>query len=173
MNATGVIKAIVFDWGDTLMRGLPEFQGAMVHWPRVEVVPSVAEALEQLYGRFICCVASNAEDSDAELMGQALARVGIRQYFHYLFTSKELGAAKPEPEFFSEILRRLDVEPEECVMVGNDYVTDIVPAKAVGMRTILFLEIPVAGVVPSADVIINSMRHLPAAVADVDGWRIA
>lgn len=54
------VKAVVFDWGDTLMRAF-EF-----YWPRVALVPGVAEALEQLAGQVTLCVASNAGDSDAE-----------------------------------------------------------------------------------------------------------
>lgn len=69
-------------------------------------------------------------------MGQALARVDLRQYFHHLFTSKDLGAAKPSPEFFRAILAAIGAEPEECIMIGNDYAKDIASAKAVGLRTI-------------------------------------
>jgi len=167
------VRAIVFDWGDTIMRDFPEFQGPMAHWPRVEVIPGLPEALEQIrlhfLGRLMCCVASNAGDSDAELMGLALARVGIRQYFHRLFTSCELGATKPDPAFFREVLRRLAVRPRECIMVGNDYVKDIAPAKSVGMRTIWFSEAPVTDPAPYADAVLNSMGDLVATMMKVGG----
>ena len=159
------IKAVVFDWGDTIMRDFPEFKGPMAFWPRVELVPGAREALEQLHQRFVCCVASNAGDSDAELMGRALERSGIRQYFQALYTSRELGFTKPEPVFFQEILNRLGVEPSACVMVGNDYDKDIIPAKAVGMRTIWFSPSdPVSESMPGADAVIHEMRDLAAAV---------
>jgi HAD superfamily hydrolase (TIGR01509 family) len=164
MNTLESIKAIVFDWGDTLMRDFPEYQGAMVHWPRVEVIPGVSEALSQLHERITCCVASNAGDSDAELMGLALARVGIRQYFHHLVTSRELGATKPDPAFFREVLQRLGIEPQACIMIGNDYLKDIAPAKSVGLHTIWFSEAPVAEPAPCADAVIHSMKDLVAAV---------
>lgn len=157
------IKAIVFDWGDTLMRDF-EFQGPMVHWPRVEVIPGIPETLPQIYRQMTCCVASNAGDSDAELMGLALARVGIRQYFHHLFTSRELGATKPDPAFFREILQRLEVEPQECIMIGNDYLKDIAPARSVGLRTVWFSEDPVTDPAPCADAVINSMGDLVATI---------
>ncbi len=160
-------RAIVFDWGDTIMRDFPDFQGPMVDWPRVEVIPALPEALPQLHGRLVCCVASNAGDSDAELMGLALARVGIRQYFDHLFTSRELGAAKPDPAFFREILGRIEVEPGECIAVGNDYLKDVVPARSVGMRTIWFSEAPVTTPVPGADAILNSMEDLVATIIKV------
>jgi FMN phosphatase YigB (HAD superfamily) len=157
------LQAVIFDWGDTLMRDLPEFQGAMVHWPRVELIPGVVEALGSIHGRLACCVASNAGDSDAELMGLALERVGIRHFFDHLWTSRELGATKPNPAFYRAILRELDLEPEACIMVGNDYEKDIAPAKAMGMWTI-WLGRSVIENLPAADAIIHTMEDLYAAI---------
>lgn len=67
-----------------------------------------------------------------------LERFGIRKYFKYLFTSNELGYAKPSIEFFNAIIHRLDAEVSDCIMVGNDYFKDIVPVKQIGMSAILF-----------------------------------
>ena len=157
------IRAIIFDWGDTLMRDFP-YDGAMVDWPRVEAIPGAKQALKCLYQRFVCAVASNAGLSDGELMAQALDRVGMRRFFRHFFTSKELGREKPAPEFFREILRRMDVHPQECIMVGNSYEKDIAPAKAVGMRTVWLSEDGAEGDHPCADVIIRSMDELEAAL---------
>lgn len=66
------IKAIIFDWGDTLMRDYKEYSGAMVNWPYVEIISGVKEALDKLNEKYICCVASNEGDSDVELMSKAL-----------------------------------------------------------------------------------------------------
>ena len=38
-------SCILFDWGDTLMRVFPEFEGPMFTWPRVEVVSGIKETL--------------------------------------------------------------------------------------------------------------------------------
>ena len=119
------IQAVIFYWGDTLMRDLNQYRGAMMQWPRVERIRGVEGALASLKGRVVLCVASNAGDSDASLMGRALERVGIRHFFDHLWTSRELGAAKPSPDFFRAVLRKLDLEPVSCVMVGNDYEKDI------------------------------------------------
>jgi putative hydrolase of the HAD superfamily len=154
------IQAIVFDWGDTLMRDFSQFEGAMVDWPRVQQMPGVLETLESLTGLAVLCVASNAGDSDAELMGRALERAGIRRFFDHLWTSRELGAAKPAPAFFQAILRELELEAEACVMVGNEYEKDIVPAKTSGMRSVWLAPSP-APEAPDADAIIHCMEELP------------
>jgi FMN phosphatase YigB (HAD superfamily) len=127
------MKTIIFDWGDTLMYDYKEYSGAMANWPHVEIIPGVKEALDILNEKYIFCVASNAGDSNVELMGKALERVDIRKYFKHLFTSNELGYAKPSLQFFNEIVRRLNAEVSDCIMVGNDYFKDIEPAKKVGM----------------------------------------
>ena len=160
------IRAVIFDWGDTLMRDLQQFEGAMVHWPRVERMPGVKETLQSLTGRILLCVASNAGDSDADLMGRALERAGIRHFFDHLWTSRELGATKPSSVFFQAILRELELEPQACVMVGNDYEKDIVPAKAVGMWTVWLAPSP-APEAPDADAIIQSMERLVPALLDL------
>jgi len=155
-----IIKAILFDWGDTVMRDFPAYPGPMAYWPEVEAVAGIETALQQLRKDFICCLASNAVDSDADLVGLALSRVNLRQYFQYLFTSRELKYQKPDPAFYREILRRVNLQPEQCIAVGNNYQKDIVPAKSVGIHTI-WVSTHTCGVpAPYADYSIDSMDKL-------------
>jgi putative hydrolase of the HAD superfamily len=158
------IKAIVFDWGDTLMMDSVQYSGPMVEWPEVNVIPGVKEVLPQICDSFICCVATNAGASDANLVRLAFARVGIEKYFKEFFTSQELGAKKPDKKFFEEILKRLNLKPYEVIMVGNDYDKDIKPAKLVGMRTILYSEIKEINNLQYADFIISKMDELNSTV---------
>jgi HAD superfamily hydrolase (TIGR01509 family) len=161
MNKT---KAIIFDWGDTVMRDFLEYQGTMAYWPKVEAVPGIETALKQLRKDFICCLASNAVDSDAGLMGLALSRVNLREYFQYLFTSRELGFKKPDPAFYREILRTMNLQTEQCIAVGNDYEKDIVPAKSIGMSAVWYSTHPGSIAAPCADNTISSMDELVPAV---------
>lgn len=142
------------------MKDFAEFSGPMVNWPRVEAIDDIEESLAIISSYFITCLASNAGSSDAKLMGLALERVGIRDYFNYLFTSKELGYKKPDPNFYKEITARLGVNPSECIMIGNDYEKDIVPSKMVGMKTILYSETIIEGTKQFADYIIKSMNEI-------------
>lgn len=153
-------KVVIFDWGDTVMRDFAEFPGPMVDWPRVEMIDGVEESLATISSHFTICLASNAGNSNAKLMGLALERVGIRDYFTHLFTSKELGYKKPDPNFFIEIASRLGVNPSECIMIGNDYEKDIVPSKMVGMKTILYNETSIEEPWQLADLIIQSMNEI-------------
>jgi FMN phosphatase YigB (HAD superfamily) len=95
-------------------------------------------------------------------------RGGIRHYFDHLWTSRELGAAKPDPAFFTAILSRLELEPEACLMIGNDYDKDIVPAKAAGLQTI-WLAPGSLDAFPAADLVVHSLHDLIAAIGKVAG----
>jgi HAD superfamily hydrolase (TIGR01450 family) len=46
---------------------------------------------------------------------------------------------KPQEIFFEVLCRRLNVEADECLLIGDNLESDIFGAKAVGMRTILTL----------------------------------
>lgn len=50
--------------------------------------------------------------------------------------SAELGVEKPGPEIFEAALRLAGTTPERAVMVGDRLDRDIMPTKALGMRTI-------------------------------------
>jgi HAD superfamily hydrolase (TIGR01509 family) len=162
------IRAIIFDWGDTLMRDFPQSRGSMAYWEQVEAVPGVKEALEKISKEYICCVASNTGDSNAKLMGVALNRVDIKEYFQHLFTSLELGATKPNLDFFKNIIQKTNLKPNECIMVGNDYEKDIVPAKAVGIHTILFIDESKSVLFSDADFMISSMNELYEVINSLD-----
>jgi len=143
-----MIRAIIFDWGDTLMRDFKTYSGPMTFWERVEVIEGVEPLLKYLHQKYIFCVATNAGDSDTLLMIKALERGNIKKYFKYFFSSKDLGFSKPDPLFFKTIADRMKFLPKECLMIGNDYANDIEGAFSVGMKTIYFNE--------SQDIVINS-----------------
>ncbi len=44
---------------------------------------------------------------------------------------------KPNPEYYRELLDKLGLEPEHCLMVGNDVEEDMLPAKGLGIQTFL------------------------------------
>lgn len=162
------IKTIVFDWGDTLMKDFSEYEGPMADWEYVEIVDGVSKSLHIVSQSYICCVASNAGASNSELLGMALKRVDIQQYFQYLFTSRELGFSKPSLDFFSKIVQTLGFTPQECIMVGNDYNKDIIPAKKIGMQTIFFSQESKDANFDHADYVMSSMENLHDIILEIE-----
>ncbi len=53
---------------------------------------------------------------------------------HAITTYETMHACKPLPAYFLETARRIGVEPDRCMMVGDDHGLDL-PASATGMRT--------------------------------------
>jgi putative hydrolase of the HAD superfamily len=65
---------------------------------------------------------------------------GMRQlgsYLDFCVTSKEVGAEKPASPIFLEALERAGVDPVEALHVGDQYLSDIEGAKAVGITPVL------------------------------------
>lgn len=57
--------------------------------------------------------------------------------FELYTTYENIGCSKPNPNYYLEILRRIDCKPEECLMVGNDVDEDILVAEKLGMTMFL------------------------------------
>ena len=57
--------------------------------------------------------------------------------FSFIYTTYEnIGYCKPSPEYYKEILRRMNISPEDCMMVGNDTDEDMI-AETLGMKVFL------------------------------------
>jgi 4-nitrophenyl phosphatase len=57
----------------------------------------------------------------------------------YAANAQPVFTGKPQPVFFQSLCHRLGVDPAWCVLIGDNIESDILGAKAVGMRTILTL----------------------------------
>jgi putative hydrolase of the HAD superfamily len=158
------LKALIFDWGDTIMRDFPEKPGPMYLWDQVEWIPGAEQALKELHDKFVMVIATNAGQSDTLAMIKALRRVGADKYFRYFFSSKDLKYEKPDVRFFQSIASQISVLPERCAMIGNLYEKDIVGAKQCGMFTVLFDEKQSIGNCTDADKVIFRMEQLPKVV---------
>lgn len=51
-------------------------------------------------------------------------------------SSGELGAEKPDPEFYRRLAARAGAQPHECVSVGDRLDNDVVAARAAGLRAV-------------------------------------
>jgi len=59
--------------------------------------------------------------------------------FELYTTYENIGYCKPNPDYYKEIIARLGVAAEECIMVGNDVEDDMV-AEKLGMKVFLMPE---------------------------------
>lgn len=95
----------------TLLPGVAAFLARTAHLPKV--------------------VVTNGERS--QQLGK-LAATGIAAHFVGVVTPGDCGFPKPHPEIFRAAARLVGVPIEHCVMIGDDPVRDIEPARALGLR---------------------------------------
>lgn len=61
-----------------------------------------------------------------------LIRLGLHNLLHEVFVTP-----KKSKKFYKSVLRKLNLKPQEVVMIGDNLETDIKPAKEAGITTIL------------------------------------
>lgn len=61
------------------------------------------------------------------------------EYFELYTTYENSKYSKPNPKYYMSIAEKLNVKPEECLMVGNDILEDMV-AKEIGMQVFLLTD---------------------------------
>ena len=70
-------------------------------------------------------------------MGPLCKRLGLAPYLDFCINSAEAGAEKPHAPIFLAALDRVSVAPEEAVHVGDQYHSDVVGARGVGIHAVL------------------------------------
>lgn len=75
-------------------------------------------------------------DAPALQVWTRLVQMNLHHIFDVVITFDDTGKRKPEPEPFLKALEKLNLNPEEVIMVGDWAERDIVGAKKVGIKTI-------------------------------------
>ena len=63
---------------------------------------------------------------------------GLSKFFEQIITSDSMGYKKPHPEAFGLALKRVGVEAQDVIMIGDNLEADIIGAKAGGLGQIFF-----------------------------------
>jgi len=66
-----------------------------------------------------------------------LARTGLADAFDVVCISERIGFQKPDVRAFHALAAQLDVDPADCLFVGDDPERDVTGARAAGMRAVL------------------------------------
>lgn len=85
--------------------------------------------------------------------------IGMQDIFELEIRSFEVGLAKPNPEMFCKVEKRLGLEPTEILMVGDSCRDDIAGAKIRGWKAVQILRDESAPCL-IADHVINSLINL-------------
>jgi putative hydrolase of the HAD superfamily len=102
------------------------------HWRPVE---GAVDLLASLHGRVRTGVVTNNVAAEQR---QKIAACGFGPLLDAVLISEEAGVTKPDPRIFGMALDALGRPAEETVMIGDAWDTDIVGARAAGIRPIWF-----------------------------------
>ncbi|MFH1502856.1 MAG: HAD-IA family hydrolase [Candidatus Eisenbacteria bacterium] len=111
-------------------------------------------------GMVVGCVSNS--DGRVE---ERLEAMGIRDHFEFVIDSHIVGVSKPNPHIFELALEAGGLAAEETAYVGDYYAVDVVGARGVGMRPVLFDPVGAYG-----DVDCDVMTAFPDIVELVDRW---
>lgn len=102
--------------------------------------PQAAEAVKKLKeAGFRVALATNPI-FPAIATEKRIAWAGLKpEDFEFITTYENSRYCKPNPNYYQDLLRQLDVSAEDCWMVGNDVGDDMV-AKKIGMRVFLLTD---------------------------------
>jgi HAD superfamily hydrolase (TIGR01509 family) len=93
--------------------------------------------------------------------------IGLGGYFEAIVFAQDHRVAKPDPAIFAIAERQLGVGPDECVLVGDHPLNDVVGAKQSGWRAVWIdrdgdgVYPPPAGTAFGPDACITSLNQLP------------
>lgn len=120
--------------------------------------PEAIEVTEQLSKKYKLGIMAN----QPEQTRRRLEEYGLLHHFHHTGMSGSYGFHKPDPRLFKEIFKEIGANPERSVMIDDNIERGLVPAKALGMKTIWYKrESGGSETHPAADMIIESLTELP------------
>ena len=93
------------------------------------------EILEHLFVHYKLHIITNGFN---EVQYKKIENSGLNKYFDQIITSEEVGVKKPNPLIFNYALEKVNAQPNESVMIGDNWEADIMGAKNVGFDVIFF-----------------------------------
>lgn len=90
----------------------------------IELLDGVEETLKALQGKYKLIVATKGDLKDQQ---RKLHDSGLGPYFHHI----EVMADKQEVNY-EKLLKRLEIEPKEFLMIGNSLKSDVLPVLGIG-----------------------------------------
>lgn len=94
------------------------------------LVEGALDLLEHVNGRYHLHIITNGF---REVQGIKLKSSGIAHYFRSVVHSEEAGIRKPHKGIFEFAFRGAGADPRESLMIGDDWVADILGARDAGM----------------------------------------
>lgn len=96
--------------------------------------PETTKVLEELGKDYKLVLMSN---TDCFSLNSVLEKHDLKKYFKKIFLSFETGMLKTDPEMFEIAMKKLRAKKEESLMVGDSIESDVMAARAAGIKAVL------------------------------------
>ena len=142
----------------------PEQAGAFVTaWPRMQVFPDVAEALNTLVSfGWRLAILTNCDD---DLFAATSASLPVP--FDVVVTAEQVRSYKPDLGHFRKFAEMTGATPANWIHVANSWVHDILPAGRMGLRSVWVDRDHTGHPAKFAERRVTTMRRLAETVTDV------
>ena len=94
----------------------------------IELIAGVEDVLLKLQGKYKLIVATKGDLLDQE---KKLVKSNLSHYFHHI----EVMSDKKEKDY-QKLIKHLDIEPSELLMIGNSLKSDVLPLVSIGASAI-------------------------------------
>lgn len=102
---------------------------------KTHLLPQAKEVLEYLYAKYPLHIVTNGFPEIQKIKMQS---GNILKYFKEIVTSAEAGCKKPQAGIFWYLIEKLNTQPQDCIMIGDNLLTDIEGAKQAGIEAIFY-----------------------------------
>ncbi|MDX6287781.1 MAG: hypothetical protein QOG53_3266 [Frankiales bacterium] len=133
-GSSGLVKDLLGREDDAVVTAHSHFYGPYLE--QLRPFPDARELFRDCKERGLAVVlATSADPDEVEMLTKALDADDV---LDAVTGAKDAGAAKPDPAILFAAMKKVDLRPEHCVMVG-DTVWDIEAAKGAGLPCIAVL----------------------------------
>lgn len=123
------------DMTDEDVEDLAEIYGRN-YLSNIRPISGAAQLLERISGDgFQISVVTN---TTIEMLNEKLRITNLEQFVDFSVSAQETGALKPDPLIFTATLEKSGSSPEESVLVGDSFESDILGAKRSGIAPVWF-----------------------------------
>lgn len=102
---------------------------------RGNLIPGAKEIVPKLAQRYSLFIITNGFD---EIQHTKMKFSGLEEYFEEIITSESAKAQKPDPKIFTHSIRLAKADPNSCMMIGDNFNSDILGAKNSGIDQVYF-----------------------------------
>ena len=99
------------------------------------LLPRAKEVIAYLYPKYPLHIITNGFP---EIQRTKMQSGGILDYFGEIVTSDEAGCKKPDAGIFLYLIKKINTSASDCIMIGDNLLTDIAGAKDAGIDAVFY-----------------------------------